>query len=106
MISQRPVSCADSFGGYGFGENRILHSVSCQDSKIPGCGIMSGAVQSVGVLKMGSCHAKHTGLVVHEFSKALHSSAAVNGQRHCRVVSRGQHQPIQKLLEGKHLSLF
>ena len=106
VVCQVPLANGNRAGGDGFPENGIFHGVGCQFGQIPGGGIVAGSVQAVGIFKVGICQAKISGLVVHQFRKALHRAAAVDGKRHRRVVAGGQHQPVQQLLEGQHLSLL
>ena len=106
MVGQIPIPHLDVFGGNGLVENGILHGVGRQNPQIFCRGIMAGTVQAVGIFKVRPGQAETARLVVHQLREALHSAAAVNGQRHGGIVAGGQHQPVEQLLQGKHLPLF
>ena len=106
VVAQIAIAHGNCFGGDGFVENGVFHGIGGQNRQIPGGGVVSGAVQPVGIFKMTLGHTQHPGLVVHHFREALYSAAAVNGQSHRRVVAGMEHQPIQQLLECQNLPLL
>ena len=106
MIVQIPLTNGDIFRRYGLVENRIFHGIGRKDRQIPCCGIMSGAVQTVGIFKVRTGHAKDSCLVIHQLRKAFHCAAAVNGKCHSRIVSGRKHQSVQQRLQGENFSLL
>ena len=105
MIAQIPLSRCHGLRGYGLGKDGIFHGIGRQHRQIPGTGIMTGAVQSVGVFKMGVAQPQKPCLVVHQLHKALHRAPTADGQRYRCIVARGQHQSVQQLLNRQHLPL-
>ena len=98
VVRQIPLTDLHIFRGYGFIENRVLHGIGRQNRQIPGRGIMTGTVQTVGIFKMRPGKAKDSGFVVHQLRKALHRATTIDGQRNRGIVAGGQHQSVQQFL--------
>ena len=55
---------------------------------------------------MGILQSQFPRQIIHLFHEAFHGAAAVDGEGHRRIIAGGQHQPVQKLLQGKDLPLL
>ena len=91
--------CAEQLG-----KARHRHRPLCQAGHVVGCGVVVGAVQAVGIYKMGARQAQLRGFGVHQLHKRLHAAGGVLCQHIGCVVGTGQDRGMEQIVERHDLS--
>ena len=107
MVGHRARADTRRARGSDARKRRVAHRICRKARHIEGTGTVPCFVQPARVCKGCSRHAEHLCLFVHPCDElpAAAFSAAVVGDALCRVVPRGEHQPVEQLLHRERFPL-
>ena len=99
------ISVPDGDGGRrdNAAEVLVLQGVGRQRRHIPGAGVMSLRVQTVGVGEVGVGHPQLLRLLVHQRHKGLRLPGDAVRHRQGCVVAADQHESVEQLLQPQHI---
>ena len=103
MIGQIPLPDGDGGGRDDPAEHLVLQSIGGEPGHVGGAGVVALGVQAVGVGEVGVGHCKALGHLVHQRHKGVHFPGHTVGHRQGGVVSAGEHQPVEQLLQGQNV---
>ena len=82
-------------GGDDLPERRVGHGLLGHAVDVPGCGVVVGVVQAMGIDKVGARHPQLLGTLVHQLHKRGDISTDGHGQYIGRLIGGGQQQAVK-----------